>query len=293
MQKFNKKISVIYLAWGGLPIETVKRFFASYEKYASGYPHELLIISREYEGTDYALISAYASKYNAHLLKTENTGQDFGAYYTGAKLTDSDYILCMNSHSVIMCDDWILKLIRAKEKYPQMELIGYGGSWQKSDTYFEYYNEQLKKRYKIKNLVYHMKKNFIRFFNLIDLLSNIQRFPNYNVRTHAFFINKKIYIDFIEKECKNRLPHNKVQAYRMETGNHSLSRYVLKLGYDYCVVGRNSEIYRKEDFDKSGTWSSLFENYIIQDKQIRIYEALERTKQKILERRVWGVSRDN
>ena len=288
MISFSSQITVIYIAWGGLPIDTVKNFFESYEKFQAGYPHNLIIISRDYEAEseEFSIINDYTKKFNAKLINTPNIGQDFGAYYTGAKETNAEYILCLNSHSVIMCDDWILKFIRAKEKFPQMELIGSGGGWHKSISYYNYYNEILKQNNK-KNWMYHIQKNKIRIINLFDRFKNFQHFPNPFIRTNAFLIKKSLYIDFIEKECHKKLPKNKLQAYRMENGNRSLSRYVLKRGYNYCVVGRNNQIFMKDEFNISGTYHSEFENYIVKDKQIKIFENADIKSRKCMENAAW------
>ena len=282
-------ITVLYIAWAGIDIKTIQTFFESYQQYNSGYPHKLVIITRDYadKPEELKIIQDYANKFNAQIIDTPNIGQDFYAYYVGAKNTDSKYIICLNTHSKIMCDDWIKKVINTKQTYPQMEQIGYSGDWECCISLYNYYNNLLKQTTKTKNLKYHFNKNkyrLIDFFNIKDK----QTSPNIFIRSNAFFINKQLYIDYFEKNLKNKFPTDKYQAYKIENGNNCISKYVQKCGYDFCVVGRDGKAYLKSEFPESGTYRTSKQNYIIEDKQIRIFNSSSPKIKNILQQNSWG-----
>jgi len=294
MPYFNPTIDVIYLARGiDWNIKTVKNFFESYKKYSAGYEHNLIIAAKAWEDKpdEYNELENVAKEVNAKIINLPDDGFDFGAYYRVAKISKSNFIFSISTSSEIQCDNWLHKFIEPINKNKNYQLVGSYGAWEICPTKYNYLKMNLDKQYEHTNkhikISYGFKKLKI-FFQTIKEQIGKQKYPNYSVRSNCYLMDRELYIDFIEKGHKGNLPKDKFDAYKMENGPKGMSNFVIKQDYDFCVVGKNGEIYTKEKFKNSGTYRSKFKNYIIKDKQIRNYEDADAPMQKLLEKICWG-----
>lgn len=291
-------IEVFYIAylknnknWG---LSAFNKFLSSYEKYQAGEDHILTILLRGYENNleDYKKIKEICEKKNIKTIDTSDIGLDFGAYLDGAKQSKSKYICCLNTSSEIVCDFWLRKIfspIRDDKKY---KLIGNRGSWETCPIYtrdfrsfnrknysssFEYYFEVLKS--------FLQKINFFRILYRFLFLKRDKNFPNYSIGTASFLIDRDIFLQYFENID---IPKTKMEAYKIENGENSISKYITKNGFEFCIVDKNGVKYDKEFFDKSGTYRSNRKNYIIKDLQQEMYEKADIFSKIYLKRICWG-----
>ena len=285
------RIDVIYLArgvdWG---IEAVRRFITSYKKHPSGYSHNLVIAAKAWETKpeEYEELKRLSEEVNAKLIDLPDTGQDFGAYYRAAKILKSDYIFCLSSSSEILTDNW-LKIFAEKIPSSGMILAGPAGSWERCPIGIYLLTKGIAERHRRKNLLYNIDKCICLLFNFKYLLKYkifLQKFPNYHIRTNAFLVNRDLYINYISEKG---MPDNKIEAYELESGRDSLTRYCVKSGCTIGVVGQDGKLYPKEEWDKSRTFRVPdMSNLVISDKQLLIYKNGDKELKHKLENYAWG-----
>ena len=208
---------------------------------------------------------------------------DFGAYLDGAKQSNETYICCLNTTCEIMCENWLQKLYSPILKNNNYQMVGVSGSYELCPKYVRDYRSL--KNIKDKILTFFKRINVFRNFYRFFFTKNMKGFPNYSIRTSAFLINKKIFLDYFSV---NRLPVTKLEAYNIENGDNSISNFILKNGYTFCVVDKFGNVFDKNNFDKSETYRSNLKNYIIKDRQHEIYENSNFLSKKYLRKICWG-----
>ncbi|MBR6162847.1 hypothetical protein IKQ26_03010 [bacterium] len=266
--------------WG---FSAFEKFLKSYEKFPAGVEHNLIILLRGYENNseEYEKIKEICRQKKIKTIDTTDTGYDFGAYLEGAKQSFSEYIFCMNTTCEIMTENWLKKLFSAvNEKY---KLAGVCGSFELCPKFINDF--RLADSFKDKIKVFFHKINIFRIVYRYYFTDKTEGFPNYSVRTSAFLIDRNLLIKYFEE---NDLPKTKLESYEIENGKNSLSKFVIKSGYEICVVDKSGKIFEKENFDKSNTYRSEINNYIIKDRQIENYEKTNWLFKKYLKKICWG-----
>ncbi len=282
-------IEVFYIAYlkkdshWGLP--AFNKFLASYEKYEAGIEHKLTILLRGFENNleDYNKIKEICSSKNINTLDTKDVGLDFGAYLDGAKQSDADYICCLNTSCEIMCEDWLKKLyspIEQDEKYQMVGACGCVGSCLSSVQDWRSATSKVEKIY-----IFLKKINLFRYFFKYLFMHYMCNFNNYFIRTSSFLISKKAFEYYFKTY---NLPQSKVEAYQIEGGENSISKFVLSKNFDFCVVDKYGTKFNKYNFEKSNTFMTLKKNYIIRDRGHDIYEHSNFLFRIYLKRICWG-----
>ena len=113
----------------------------------------------------------------------------------------------------------------------------------------------------------------------------ISPFPNPHVRTNAFMVRRKDFIELSRGAMKR-----KFQAYLFESGRRSLSNKIIKKGLEIAVVGKNGKRYSPQQWKESNTfWIGEQENLLISDNQTELYDKAELYYKKYLSFIAWGV----
>src|SRR3712207_760506 len=108
----SSEICVAHLVWRPLGPEPFKRFAASFLRHAPGVPCRLLLIlngfdERSYDERLYA-DALEGAPFSTLLLPGRR--QDIPAYFEAARAAEAEYVCFLNSHSEILCDDWLAKM---------------------------------------------------------------------------------------------------------------------------------------------------------------------------------------
>jgi len=81
----------------------------------------------------------------------------------------------------------------------------------------------------------------------------------------------------------------KLSAYRLESGNDSVTNQVLRLGLRVLVVGRDGEAYEPARWHLSNTfWQSREENLLVADNQTEAYLLSDSARRSELSEYAWG-----
>jgi hypothetical protein len=119
-----------------------------------------------------------------------------------------------------------------------------------------------------------------------DYLNAIPKFPNPHIRTNAFIIARKTFLEILPSSLKT-----KTDSYLFESGPDGLTRQILRRGKKVVVVGRNGQTFDVDDWVKSGTFRLADQyNLLVHDNQTRAFEALNSAGKRAFSRMTWDES---
>ena len=250
-------ICVVHLVRRKNGIEPFRNFIKSYLENSAGINHELLILYKGFTGkTDILPYENVLSDVPHSLLEISDRGFDLQSYFVAAEACRNKYCCFLNSFSVILDKDWLLKLYKHISE-SGVGLVGVTGSWG-SISRRRVRNEE--------NISYWMK--FLRKIRKVFLSRYFDAFPNYHIRTNSFIISRDIML-----RIHQGVILTKIQAYYLESGKHGITRQVEEMGLKPLVVGRDGRGYEKDKWDISNTfWRGEQENLLISDNQTRKYD---------------------
>jgi hypothetical protein len=301
----QKELSVVFLMWVPYGIEYFRSFLNSYLLFPAGTDHELVILFNGYESDknlqDYheLLRSAGISYYH---LKLEQ-GQDIFAYKWSAEQLSSTYVLFLNTYSQILNENWGKYYLDAIRK-ENVGCVGATGSWQSRASYGVKRVRWLfsKEEKIIQNVPYYVEKEFkiagltISLSPRLALLASFLKslkdifhfpfFPNPHLRTNAFITNRLFWLSLHFNSLKS-----KKDAYRMESGNNSFTRQIIKLDKKVQVINREGKVFEPYAWDRSKTlWYGDQEDLMISDNFTMLYEIQNKATRLTMQKSIWGSS---
>src|SRR5436190_8843249 len=159
---------------------------------------------------------------NGLLHQISDDGFDLTAYRKMLKaFPDFDYYCCLDSWSIILCDDWLLKFYRAF----QNGKVGIAGA---SGSHESFYSNRPS-----------------RFWNILFF----KPFPNPHIRTTGFMMAGPLM-----KQVWPKFTPLKRVAYMAESGRNNITQKVMKLGFDAVVVNSKGAIFAVQSWRDSLTY---------------------------------------
>ena len=264
-------IGVVHLVREQNGLAPLQRFLDSYRKEPPGVSHDLILVfkgfarkrlPREYEKL---LVSVRHDR-----LFVQDSGYDISSYFIAARSLQYTYLCFLNSFSVILTPEWLLKLYSHAAE-DQVGIVGATGSYQSI-----YSDVDLAKFEKVRRPF--MRRVLLRFFPFLSLvrlrvLLLIYRklfdpFPNYHIRTNGFMMRR----DTLLRVRRPRL-WSKLDAYVFESGKSGLTKQILGMGKSCLVIGRDGKSYSRAEWHRSNTfWQAHQENLLIADNQTNLYQ---------------------
>ncbi len=251
----KKKIGVCYLARVAEGVEPLINFLQSYERFDSGFEHDLIIGFKESNLlSENHRAREIFSKIEHIAVVLPDIGYDIGSYFQIAEVVSHKYLFFLNTFSEIRIEFWLKRYVDALVE-KKLEFLGTTASWQSSYS-GKYYN-------------LHKKiKSIPEFLNWIRTLWAYPVFPSPHVRTNAFIIRRDLFIGLKRSDFKN-----KGDAYEFENGRNSMTSQLRSRGFEVAVIGSDLVVYQIPEWEKSKTlWSGKQENLIVSDNQTRDYE---------------------
>jgi hypothetical protein len=281
-QKIDIRVAHLVRRCNGL--KPFKEFLESYKKYKSGIDHDLIIIFKGFSKRHKNQLDKYYELLNGIPYKTlfvSDFGFDMRPYFLVVKAFDYKYYCFLNSFSIILDSDWLLKMYNNMIK-PNVGMVGATGSWKSHNTpiltkikmppYCRIFVKCLKV------IVF-----FPRILRLVQFRLNFDPFPNYHLRTNGFMISKEVMQKIRQKPIST-----KMDAWKMESGKRGLTKQVLEMNLKVLVVGKDGRGYEKEDWYKSGTFCQGDQhNLLISDNQTKEYFSDPKARRKLC-RETWG-----
>jgi hypothetical protein len=285
-----RRIALVHLVRRRNDIEPFRRFLASYRAHDPGMEHDLAVIFKGFRS------AAQCAPYRELLaalphreLDVPDRGYDITAYWMAAERLDYGHFCFLNSFSTVRAPGWLESLYRAVAA-PGIGVAGTTGSYQSLHPaplkYYLAISKQIRHRGPVKDFI--MSLPFAHQVNLLrrklQTAAHFREFPNYHVRTNSFIIGREIMRAALRKPIRT-----KMDAYRFESGRHSLTTQVLSAGMNAIVVGANGGQYAKEAWHLSETfWQGRQQNLLVEDNQTRQYDEGSGEVRHILSTLAWG-----
>ena len=208
------------------------RFIAAYRQFTPAIPHRLYVINKGFLSDELRLQHEAFATISPRFVDVSDEGFDLTAYLTASDSIEEDTVFFMNTFAEPVRQGWLEKVWDAFLQ-PGVGLAGCTASF---ETHY-------------------------------PIRPNFPAFPNFHVRTNAFMINRKLFIDILSA----RVPVTKDDCYELECGNSSLTRLVKNAGRTVVVVGdRNA-------FGEKTAWMSCVfrmgtqHNLLVADNHTREY----------------------
>lgn len=264
-------ICVVHLVRKKNGMEPFRDFLGSYMNYPAGIDHDLLIVYKGFSRkTDIEHYEDLLRDIPHTFLTVADFGFDLRPYFVAAKKHDSKYFCFLNSFSIILDKDWLLKLFRHITE-PGVGLVGATGSWGSISS-----GAQIRK--------YSIPERFARFVLKKWRALYFDPFPNYHLRTNSFMITR---------EAMLRIQHGtiltKMHAYRTESGKNSITKQIERMGLRPVVAGKDGKGYEKNEWDISNTfWRGTQDNLLVSDNQTRKFASSDSVWKRKWELFAWG-----
>jgi len=270
-------ICVVHLVRRKNGVEPFRSFLASYLGNSAGIDHELLILYKGFpREADIVSYEELLRDVPHSSLTITDFGFDLRSYFIAAEKCNSKYFCFLNSFSVILDKDWLLKLYQHISQ-PSVGIVGVTGSWGSIG------HSQLIKT-KAASYWHLLKRSLFKYPKKILVSKYFLAFPNYHIRTNGFIIMR----DTMLKIRRGRLL-TKIQGFFLESGKDSITKQVELMGLRPMVVGKDGKGYEKREWDISNTfWRREQENLLISDNQTRKYDKADSDWKKKWEFFAWG-----
>jgi hypothetical protein len=274
------RIAVVHLVRAKNGIEPLRRFLDSYSLLSPGIPHDLLIIYKGFRGRIPPEFAAALSATPHREIHSGDIGYDIAPYFHAARIPDYDFLCFLNSFSVILDQNWLLKLYSHASR-EGVGIAGATGSW-------ESVYSDLQGIIETKNQPPGVVRKRLRSLADTQLLKfygkRFAPFPNFHIRTNAFMINRNLFLGI--KRPRLIL---KIHAHEFESGRESLTGQILEKGLKPIVVGRDGAGYEKEHWHISGTFRQGEQgNLLVADNQTIRYHRLAPEEREKLRIHTWG-----
>ena len=291
MRKTLNEICVVHLVRAQNGIGPLKDFLESYKPNPGGKEHDLIIIFKGFEREgppqEYRLM---LKPFKYKVLKVRDEGFDITAYFAVTRNFEYEYYCFLNSFSVILDAEWLLKMYQHITS-EGVGVVGATGSYQSLFLGVDQWRSIIQKaipksrypklrRFWIGRLDwtvrYWLKGWWFRCY--------FSRFPNYHIRSNAFMVRNEVIKKIVCPKIRN-----KMDAYKCESGRTSITNQVIKLGKRVLVIGKDGLAYEKEDWWRSNTFRrDNQENLLISDNQTRAYASSELAQKVFLSYSAWG-----
>jgi hypothetical protein len=277
------KITVIHLVWLPYGIGLFKQFVDAYLRHPAGYAHELLLVFNGVE--DQSATLAYHDYISAHQIPYTSkyfvNGQDLDCYFKTAAELSADYIMVLNSFSVLLADNWL----RHYAAVFSTEKTGIAGATASNQSY---YSSVFQKNV----LAWEGNKGFTHNFRKYKLFLKtflywrflFSPFPSPHLRTNAFMIKRSVFAQLSHKPFVS-----KFAAYQFESGRNSMTSQVMRMGLSVLVVDKNGNTYPPAEWKESDTfWIKDQENLLVADNQTNSYSIASLNEKQEMTNLAWG-----
>lgn len=248
----DKSVAVVYLARGQSKeeLDSINKFIASYKSHQSGCNHVLYVIFKGFNGPRSLENAKKKFDMPFKAFDFEDNNFDIGAFVEASRLVEEDIVIFLNTHSEIRSDEWMWKLTGCL-RMNEIGLVGCTAS----------------------------------FESLSCLSSSFPKSPNPHIRSNAFAIERKFFVEITRHEKIQ----SKVDAWLFESGRNSLTRRVRLHNKEAVVVDSHGKVYREDQWPVSGVFRHIFrQNELVSDNQCRLFKSatfLQRAKMSFF---AWG-----
>jgi hypothetical protein len=277
------EISVVHLVYVPFGIDLFQRFLDSYIQHAAGAEHKLVIMFNGFD--DEEKLNPFLATINSlglsHDVLLSREKWDISSYFFAAKNLSSEYLLFLNSYSMILADDW-LKFYSAALGEPNVGVVGATGAGWRSE--FENYLERLGG-----SRVKHLK-------SLLFMRLHFSKFHGPHLRTNAFFVRRRDFLSLtydkplLERPVTDRTVDSKNRTVYFEHGDRNMTYQLARRGLRALVIDRHGNSYEPREWPSAKTfWIADQENLLIHDNRTLKYQNGDEQLRRMLSYEAWGI----
>lgn len=268
MKKFKTEIIVIYLSTKYSKIHDLNKFVRSYKKYKAGSKHKLIICFKQLSKKELTRRLRLIKNIDYFIDPINVNDHEWGTLKRVCQIYNKNYIFFMNDYSQIITTNWLKYFNKLKKN---KMIIGCTAS--KSSNYDNSFYRN------------HNDNYFVSFLKIVYFFFTIPKFPNPHLRSNAFLLKAKDYLEFI----KNKRVNYKIQSLVLESGYNGFTNFFIKKKYKIKVLDRFGNLHDIDNALLSKTFASYNqEGLIISDKQTRKYDKLFSYNKKKKRKQCWG-----
>lgn len=271
------EVSVFYLCRFEDPniLQKTERFLRSYVQYPDMTPHKLCIGLKGWKNQNEVHTMVRRFGVECEFLSLPDKGFDWTSYYAFSCVANTRYVCFLNSHSEILSNRWLARLMAGVTKGPC--LVGNTASMSKINR-LPRPNRHL------------IKCPWILFYIAVSFLFRGKHLDNEQVeghiRSNAFLIERQLFNEFFESRF---CPVTKTGAHELESGRFSLTYFVTKEKGGIAVIVNDSDrVYPECDWYEANTFRvNQQQKLLVADNQTRFFERQRWYRKCILTFMTW------
>ncbi len=254
----TSQVAVLYLA-RGVDVDCFDKFenfIRSYHLWNPGRDHDIFVVFKGFPDA-FALSKARAmfSGLGGKFIDVDDGSYDIGAYVDALREISQEQICFLNTNSEIQCSSWLQKLSLNLDR-GGVGIVSASGS----------------------------------FESLSMLGRNFPEFPNIHVRSNAFMLKRKHFLDVAGRN----LVSSKKDAWLLESGSFGFTRYMFSIGLEALIVGKNGRGYTPSWWASSEIFKVRDQsNLMVHDNVTRGFQAMTWEDKARACKSAWGLSLTN
>lgn len=265
-------VAVVYLAWGPLGTEYVRRFIESYASHPAGFPHELVIALNNVEPADQAEIATICGDIPHSVFVLDSPVFDLEAYRLAIKRYDADAYCFLNTYSRVLAPSWLARYATALAT-DDVGLVGAGGSYRSMREFNPWLIDSaglsVVKQAWLQQQAIRRAARFRWHFGAA---------PTPFVRANAYALTAATL-----QQIDWPLTRSKFETLVEEAGRRSLTVRVREAGLRCVVVDTDGGVLDIPDWPTSGTfWSDDQDKLLIADNRSDEYERASASERRAL-----------
>ena len=200
-------ICVAHLVRAKNGIEPLQRFLETYGRNRGGVDHDFLIIFKGFPGRKEPAAFEQQLIDHAHRsIFVGDFGYDVTTYFEAARALEYPYFCFLNSYSLILDENWLMKMYRHISEN-DVGIVGATGSCESiySDCVEQHRVMMMNPSHKRIDRRLWMRFRMMRYKSYFD------PFPNYHIRTNAFMIR-----GFLMRQIRLHRIHTKMDAWGLK-----------------------------------------------------------------------------
>ncbi len=269
-------LAVLFLARGvDGGRSAAEAFFDSYRDHPAGCQHSLVVLVKGWEGLEgLSDVMRWTAAFRGRTVSLPDDGFDIGAYFRALPEIHEEWLCMLNTFCRIRADDW-LRLLQVAARGERVGAAGATGSWESISH--GVLAERPRRRW---------KSRARQLARLVRYAALFPAYPNPHLRSTAFLTRRDLFSAFAQAR---RVPREKEQAHRLESGRRGFSQFLHRRGLELVIAGADGRIYRSPSWRASGTFRIPgHPNLLIHDNQTRGFDSADRATQNALHRAAWG-----
>ena len=230
-----------------------------------------------------------AEEKHAEVMDLPDDGFDWGAYFRAAERLSQEWLVFLNSHSEILHDNWLRIMMdaSANEGFSAVGCTGSFGAVAFVQRFVPAILMEERRNGGVLKSIFWIGLLLVAGpMRWVLRAPSFPQFPNTHLRSNAFLTRRDLFAEFARN---HRIPRRKTDAFRLEHGRVSYTRFLGARGLTSIIVGNDGKTYGPDAWMHSPTFRIPGQdNLLITDNQTRAYDTAPRATHHIMEYSAWG-----